>query len=188
MNPLAGTLKSLAEVFDSLRIPYVIGGSMASSARGVVRATFDVDVVAAIAAAQSDRLAKELGRDWYAEPEQMRQAIAAHRSFNLIHIPLGNKVDIFPATGEFHWSQLRRASRISLPFLDDPTKYPVATAEDILLAKLRWYADGGGVSERQWRDICGIVAANPSLDLEYLDLWAAQLGIEEMLAQALPGR
>ena len=33
----------------------------------------------------------------------------------------------------------------------------VATAEDTLLAKLEWYRMGGEVSERQWRDVLGIL-------------------------------
>ena len=33
----------------------------------------------------------------------------------------------------------------------------VYTPEDILLQKLRWYRLGGEVSDRQWRDVLGIV-------------------------------
>lgn len=166
MDPIAETLKSLAPVLDRLGIPYLIGGSLASSFQGVVSsATMGMDIVASISASQTDRLARELGRDWYAEPEQMRSAIAARRAFNIIYIPLAFKVDIFSATDDFHLSQLERATPSRLPFLDDPTEYPVATAEDILLAKLRWYREGGEVSDRQWYDITGIVAAGPSLDM-----------------------
>ena len=185
MNPLAGTLKSLASVLDSLGIAYVIGGSMASSTRGVVRMTYDIDIVAAIAPFQVERFARELGPDWYADPDQMRAAIVARRAFNVIHISLGNKVDIFPATEDFHLCQLERATRVALPFFDDPTQYPVATPEDILLAKLQWYKAGGQVSERQWTDIMGILATNPALDLDYVRSWAVRLRVEDLLARAL---
>jgi hypothetical protein len=185
MDPLAETLRSLVTVLDRLGIAYVVGGSLAASARGVVRATFDIDIVATVAAPQTDRLARELGPEWYAEPEQMRDAIAARRAFNVIHIPLGNKVDVFPATEDFHLSQLERATRARLAFLDETNEYPVATAEDILLAKLRWYRDGGAVSERQWYDIMGILAANSALDLAYTRSWAARLRVEDLLAKAL---
>jgi hypothetical protein len=187
MNLLAASLKALASALERLHIPYVIGGSIASSARGIVRSTYDVDVVAAISMRHADQLARELGSDWYAEPEHMKRAMAAHRAFNVIHMTLGIKADIFPVTDEFHHSQLQRAVRMSLPFLDDPTQYPVATAEDILLAKLRWYRDGGEISEVQWRDIAGIVVANPSLEMDYLNCWAASLGVTDLLARALKG-
>ncbi|MGD0498564.1 MAG: hypothetical protein ABSC23_09035 [Bryobacteraceae bacterium] len=83
---LAGTLRSLAAALERLGIPYVIGGSMASSVRGIVRATYAVDIVAAIAASKAERFARELGPEWYADPDQMREAIAARRAFNVIHI------------------------------------------------------------------------------------------------------
>jgi hypothetical protein len=184
-NPLAETLSSLASALDRLGIAYVIGGSVASSVRGVVRATIDVDIVAAIAAPNAERFASALGREWYADPDQMRSAIAAKRAFNVIHIPLGNKVDIFPATEDFHLCQLERATWASLPFVEESAKYPVATAEDILLAKLRWYKDGGEVSERQWTDIQGILAVNPDLDFGYVRPWAARLGVTALLERAI---
>jgi len=185
MNPIGAALSSLAAALERLGIPYLIGGSIASSARGEFRATADVDILAAIAARHTEQLARELGPDWYAEPEQMKIAIAARRAFNVIHMKLGVKADIFPATEAFHEAQLERATRMTLRFLDDSIHYPVASAEDILLVKLRWYKDGGGTSERQWRDIGGIVAGNPSMDIGYLDRWAASLGVAELLARAL---
>jgi hypothetical protein len=185
MNRLAQTLKTLAEALDRIGIAYAIGGSVASSARGTYRATNDIDLIAVFIAAQAELLARELGRDWYADPEQMRNALAAKRAFNLIHIPLGNKVDVFPATEDFHLSQLQRATRMTLPFLDEENRYPVATAEDILLAKLRWYRDGGEVSEKQWTDIGAIIAGNPSIDGAYLATWAARLRVTDLLERAL---
>jgi hypothetical protein len=184
MNPLAKTLRTLAEALDRIGIAYAIGGSVASSARGTYRATNDIDLIAVIIAPQTDRLARELGRDWYAEPEQMKSAIAARRAFNLIHIPLGNKVDIFPATEDFHLSQLQRATKLALPFFDDESRYPVTTAEDILLAKLRWYREGGEVSEKQWTDIGAVVNGNPSMDESYLRTWAARLRVTDLLERA----
>ena len=186
MDPIAETLRSLAAVLDRLGIRYLVGGSLASSFRGgVTRATMNIDVVATIVALQTERLAHELGRDWYAEPDQMRRAIAAKRAFNIIYIPLAFKVDIFPATDDFHLSQLERATRARLPFPGDSNEYPVATAEDILLAKLRWYREGGEVSDRQWYDISGIVAASPALDMEYTRLWAVRLRVDDLLDKAL---
>jgi hypothetical protein len=113
----------------------------------------------------------------------MRRAIQARRSFNVIHIRLAQKVDIFPATEAFHEAQLQRGTVIPLGAGGVP--YPVATAEDILLAKLQWYRLGGEVSERQWTDIAGILAVAPDLDAAYLRTWAARLGVEDLLDKAV---
>ena len=78
---------------------------MASSVRGIPRATRDVDIVAFLAKNHATMLARELGKDWYADADQMLDAIQQGRSFNLIHIPTGNKIDIFPAAEDFHAAQ-----------------------------------------------------------------------------------
>jgi hypothetical protein len=55
-----------------------------------------------------------------------------------------------------------------------------------LLAKLKWFRDGGEISDRQWSDISGLVYMQTGkLDLEYLNHWALQLGVEDLLARAL---
>ena len=100
-------------------------------------------------------------------------------------MPTSQKVDIFPATDEFHAAQLERASKLPLAFLGIDAEYPVASAEDILLAKLQWFRAGGEVSDRQWRDITGVIAINPDLDLDYARSWAARLRVADLLDKAL---
>jgi hypothetical protein len=69
----------------------------------------------------------------------------------------------------------------------DPDRYLyVYTAEDILLQKLRWYRMGNEVSDRQWRDILGIVLVQGNaLDLAYLSRAAEVLNVSDLLEQAL---
>lgn len=62
----------------------------------------------------------------------------------------------------------------------------VASAEDIILAKLVWYRSGGEVSERQWRDVIGILNVQAGkLDFDYLDEWARKLTVIDLLERAL---
>ena len=156
---------------------------MASSAHGIVRSTLAVDLVVQMDAAHCEPLSADLGKDWYADSDFMRASPAHSRAFNLIHLPTGQKFDLFPATGDFQRSQLARGQPRPVPQAD-PLACNIATAEDILLAKLRWYRDGNEVSERQWSDILGILAVNPSLDITYLDRWAAALGVADLLERA----
>jgi hypothetical protein len=188
MTDLAGALSALTATLERLNLPYAIGGSLASSSHGVWRATNDVDIVAGVPEALASQVSAALGPDWYAEANAMRDAIRAGRAFNVIHIPTSYKFDLFPATSDFHAVQLQRASKISVTLPGGTVECPVTTAEDILLAKLRWFADGGEVSERQWRDIHGILATNRDLDFDYIDLWAGRLGVSRLLAKALSER
>ena len=52
-----------------------------------------------------------------------------------------------------------------------------------MLHKLEWYR--AEVSDRQWADIVGVLSVQgDALDREYLDRWAAELGISELLDRA----
>jgi len=143
MNLIGPPLRQVTDALRRLGVRFAVGGSIASSVRGVGRTTFGADLVVDLAPAHVDALVAALGADWYADPDTVRGAIRARRSCNRIHMPSGAKVDLFPAFEAFHAAQLDRATLEDLALDGPPTSCPVATAEDILLAKLRWYRDGG---------------------------------------------
>ena len=69
----------------------------------------NADLLAQIAPECAAALAAALGTSWYADAPAIEQAIRQGRPFNLIHIHTAQKIDIFPATSEFHATQLDRA-------------------------------------------------------------------------------
>ena len=66
----------------------------------------------------------------------------------MIHQALGYKFDFFPFAGSHGDSELIRRQSVPLPRLDTELA-AVISAEDTILAKLRWYRAGGEVSDRQ---------------------------------------
>ena len=173
-------------VLEKLHIPYVIGGSLASAVHGVMRATMDTDIVADLREEHARPLADALGGTFYADVEMIRDAIEYRGSFNLIHLETMFKVDVFiPKQREFDQQQLQR--RTTQVIATDPEEVAfVASAEDTILAKLEWYRMGGEVSDRQWRDILGILKVQAeSLDLEYLRKWSTILGVSDLFETAL---
>jgi hypothetical protein len=64
----------------------------------------------------------------------------------------------------------------------------VAQPEDILLQKLKWYRQGGEISDQQWKDVLGILEVQEGkLDVQYLEDTARELGIRDLLLRAVQG-
>jgi hypothetical protein len=189
MSDLREAALQFFAALDSLNIPFAIGGSFASSIHGIARPTQDIDVVAKISPAQIVPLAQALQSAFYADPDQMRSAIFRRRSFNVIHLATSFKFDVFPASSHPLGDQQidRRQFPTGTILGGDPITLPVVSAEDILLAKLRWYRDGGESSERQWNDLRNILAVQAGrLDRDYLRHWAAILSVSDLLEKLLP--
>lgn len=187
MNPsdeLADALQPLLQVFGNLGIAYRIGGSLASSLWGRARATLDVDLVAQLSADQARPLCAALGNNYYVDEGAVRQAIAQGQAFNLIHLATMIKLDIFVLKAEpFDAAAFQRSSKAPLGKLPEVV---FCTAEDMILRKLDWYRAAGGTSERQWSDVLGLLQVQAgALDWDYLNTWAGELGLSELLQKAL---
>lgn len=184
-DPLVITL-AVTETLDVLRVPYFIGGSLASILYGMIRTTNDADLIARLHREQVDPLVTALSSSFYLDRDAVMDAIARRSVFNLIHLETMFKVDVYVAKGRpFDQSRFQRRTKQALLHNPDRTAY-IGSAEDTMLAKLEWYQLGEQVSERQWRDVLGIIKARgDKLDLEYLREWASNLGIADLLEQAL---
>lgn len=181
---LLAAVEAVTATLGQFGVPYFITGSFASSVQGVYRATNDVDIVADLAHADLEVLFERLSAEFVADLDQARSALASRVGFNLIHKRTYLKVDVFPCLTAFEYEATRRAEPISLGQAGSPLR--VATREDILLAKLRWYRQGGEQSEVQRRDIQGLVALNRGeMDVEYMRRWASTLGVDDLLSHYL---
>ncbi|MGD0298916.1 MAG: hypothetical protein ABSE86_17555 [Bryobacteraceae bacterium] len=190
MKTQADGFRRILEVLDLLEIPYEVVGSLASSMHGIPRATMDVDLVADLRAGQIEDFVAALKADFYADAEMIKEALTRGRPFNLIHYASSFKFDIFPLQkDEFSQTQFGRRQFAQTTSLGDPIECAVATAEDTILNKLRWYRTGGETSERQWNDLRGILQVSGArLDLAYLNTWAPRLGVADLLERLLRER
>jgi hypothetical protein len=185
---------AVTETFDALGVPYCVGGSFASTVHGEARATRDVDILAGMQSTHVVRFVAALEGTFYIQREEVREAVGLaptlrntphqRATFNIIHQASFFKADIFVSSGRsFDTSQFAR--RVLIEVLPGQS-FAIASAEDTILAKLEWYRMGGEVSDRQWRDVLAVLAAQSTrLDYSYLHQWATTLNLRDLLDRAL---
>jgi hypothetical protein len=179
-----GVALRVAAVLDDLGIEYALGGSLATSLQGEPRATNDVDFAVRLEEHQVDALVDRLGPDFVIDAEGRRTAVRRQRSHQFYFLPLVLKIDFF-VRGATPFDRSEFARRIRVP-LGEHRSLCAASPEDNVLRKLAWFRDGGEVSDRQWRDILGVLrVSGPVLDRSYLEQWAAELKVGDLLARAL---
>jgi hypothetical protein len=183
VDPLA-VAWTVSQALAQLGVVHTIRGSLAASFAGEPRSTIDIDVVAALEDFHVDPLVAALSPAFYIDERGLRRALRERSSTNLIHQATQLKVDLFIAGGTpLDTQQLARRRSVNV---GNGRVLPFHPPEDILLQKLRWYQMGGRSSDRQWRDIQGIIRVQGQrLDRAYLREHAPALGIEMVLIDAL---
>ncbi|HVI09668.1 MAG TPA: hypothetical protein VND65_15370 [Candidatus Binatia bacterium] len=169
-------LRRITSALDDAGIAYMLTGSFASVYYGSPRSTQDIDIVISAGAQElQDFLARLPGEDYYAEPAA---ALEAHRNeslFNVIDIKTGWKIDlIIRKSRAFSRGEFSRRLKVDY----QGTSLFIATAEDLIVAKLEWAKLGE--SERQISDAAAILQLRGSLlDRAYIEKWVDGLGLIE---------
>lgn len=154
----------------------MLTGSVASSAHGTPRSTLDLDIVIAPTPAQLLALVREFpSTHYYADEQQATEALARRSQFNVIDLASGWRVDfIIAEDSEYGRAALARRKPIDIA----GNVVYVASAEDVLIAKLRWAKLSG--SDRQLLDAVGILSTQGvHLDGAYIERWVREHGLDE---------
>jgi hypothetical protein len=176
----------VTDVLDRLGVPYVIGGSIASSVYGPPRATQDVDVVADFKDEHISPFVAALQADFYLDEAAVREAVRRRWSFNVIHFQTTLKVDVFVAKQDQPTAQEFARRRPYVPQHAPDAELFLASPEDVVVQKLFWYRLGDHVSDRQWMDALGVLKARGlKLDVDYMRRLAEQMEVADLLERIL---
>lgn len=184
-NPLEVALIA-TRTLERLGIDYVIVGSAASTLHGEPRATLDVDLTVRMRASDVGPLCDALEKEFHVDRQALLEGVRTGFPCNAIHRVHHVKLDIYVRRNEGIFAEeLRRARRLRLTPRPG-SEANVQSAEDTVLQKLVWYRRGGEVSDRQWRDVQGVLKTQGArLERQYLGEWARELGVLDLLRRSL---
>lgn len=169
-------LKLVTGRLEAAGMAYMVTGSVALSLYAQPRMTRDVDLVVDLRPADADRIVTMFEREFDCDANRIRDAIGRRSMFNLIHIEAVVKIDIIVRKdSEYREEEFRRRRIADI----DGAKMWVVSAEDLILSKLDWARSSR--SEVQLRDIRRLIDAQPLLDWVYVEMWAEQLGVLDVL-------
>ena len=174
-------LLQITEHLATAGIPFMVAGSVVSSAYSQPRSTNDVDIVIDPTPEQLEHWLTLLGNAFYVSPDAARDALGRRLMFNIIDLTGGWKADlIIRKNRPFSLEEFQRRRIASLA----GRALPIACPEDTILTKLEWNLITP--SERQVQDALNVAIAQwPQLDQTYLRKWAPSLGITDELESLL---
>lgn len=186
MEEVIGVTLRVTAILEKLDVPYLVGGSLASSLHGEPRATQDVDIVADLKPEHVAPFVSALHDDFYVDEPAVRDAVKRRSTFNVIHLETMFKVDVFVAGNQRVTRRELERRQVFILDVQPPEEIIVASPEDIIVQKLYWYRLGDEVSERQWSDAMSVLKIrNRKLDLDYMRDVATEMGVEDLLVRAL---
>jgi hypothetical protein len=168
-------LRQFVSALEAAGAPYMLTGSHASSLHSQPRMSYDIDFVISPTRSEILSLVQHLkGAGCYVDERAALEALDSHGQFNAVDEETGLKADFIIRKprpfSETEFSRRRPAELYAVPLI-------VATAEDVLIAKMEWAKLGE--SARQIEDAAGILKHRASsLDLPYIENWVRQLDLE----------
>jgi len=164
---------------DAAAVPYMIVGSLASNFHGIPRSTRDADFVVQLAPDSLRRLEQALAPSLTLEQQGSPEAVTGTLRYLIVLADSPFVCELLVLSDDAH-DRERFTRREAATVLAHPAF--VASAEDMIITKLRWAVGAHRSKDRD--DIRNILAVQgDELDSPYLDRWSAVHGTAALLAE-----
>lgn len=168
-------LRIVVKRLESAGIPYMITGSIAANFYTTPRMTRDIDIVMDVEEKDTEILFSLFFNDFYVNKDSIKNAIRTKQIFNIIHNEGIVKVD-FIIRKDSNYRKIEFKRRRSMVF--EGLKIHITSPEDLILSKLFWAKES--LSEMQIRDVRNLLKTVHNLDINYIEKWVRELGLEEV--------
>ena len=170
---------AILEALDAAAVQYMIVGSLASNFHGIPRSTRDADVVVELGVSDLDRLAAALPSGLTLAGQGAFEAVTGTTRY-VIHLADSPFICELFGLGDDSHDRARVRPRMRVDFFSRAAW--VATAEDMVITKLRWAHDAGRTKDRD--DVRNIIAVRSAeLDWAYVENWATEHGTLNLLEE-----
>lgn len=177
-NGQAKLLKDISFFLSSHKIPYMITGAWSVIFYGRPRASHDIDFVVELHKEDLSQIVNvfdQLPEEFLVQVDSILEAISKKSMFQVLHLPTMLKLDFWILTDEaFDKSRFKRKKTVGIL----GQSMEIASAEDTILQKLRWYKMGK--IEKHLVDAAFVYQIQQkNLDKTYLGLWVKKLKLEK---------
>jgi hypothetical protein len=165
-------LEKICHILDTLRIPYMLSGSVAMNFYADPRTTQDIDIVVEMYDYDVSGFVKMLDDKFYYFQEGIYDEIRRKGMFNIIDFETGFKVDFITMKKELY-EQVKFQNRRKTTYAD--IDLWIISPEDLIISKLQWIQVLE--SDKQKNDIINLLD-NEQLDLTYIKDWCRTLRLK----------
>ncbi len=174
-------LSVLIGMLDRENLPYMVVGSFSSNYHGIPRSTKDADIVLEFDPAAWSSLEKNLPGGLMLDPQGGFEMVTATRKEIVRVAGSAFEIELFHLSADpFDQARFGRREQVSLSL---GTTAWVATAEDVVIQKLRWAK--GGLRTKDFEDVVNVLLRKgKDLDFTHIEHWCGVHGTTELLEKA----
>jgi len=171
----------LVGILEEEKLPYMIVGSFSSNYHGIPRSTKDADIVLQFDSANWRSLENALPEELTLDAQGGFEMVTSTRKEMIRIDGSAFEIEIFHLSSD-PFDQVRFERREKVP-LSPGTPAWVATAEDVVIQKLRWAK--GGLRSKDFEDVVNVlIRQREVLDFTHIEHWCGIHGSLELLEQA----